>query len=222
MFRLKVRSVSTDEPCLTVPCQNERCPYECPVCLLRACINCPWEQRLWISSSSPVFVSARVIDADGVRIRADQELTVDWCELLYGKIPEWCLRFMHSCSRKGFGMLTFVLLKSTRVLIIDSLIDLLLSHACHLTYTVLQRNDVRLFQESIKKSKTSSCLFWFTFLFTGHFLYLRADSNQTSGMAKAYSTSLPARIATEDYQVYRSVLAPLWSWSSDCRHCLNN
>ncbi|XP_055571707.1 leukocyte tyrosine kinase receptor [Falco biarmicus] len=39
----------------------------------------------------------------------------------------------------------------------------------------------------------------------GHFLYLRADSNQTSGMAKAYSTSLPASIATEDYQVQFSV-----------------
>ncbi|XP_010127169.1 PREDICTED: ALK tyrosine kinase receptor-like, partial [Chlamydotis macqueenii] len=39
----------------------------------------------------------------------------------------------------------------------------------------------------------------------GHFLYLRADSNQTSGRAKAYSTSLPARIATEDYQIQFSV-----------------
>ncbi|OXB82280.1 UNVERIFIED_CONTAM: hypothetical protein H355_007977 [Colinus virginianus] len=39
----------------------------------------------------------------------------------------------------------------------------------------------------------------------GHFLYLRAESNQTNGMANAYSTSLPARIATEDYQVQLSV-----------------
>ncbi|XP_065611662.1 leukocyte tyrosine kinase receptor [Cyrtonyx montezumae] len=39
----------------------------------------------------------------------------------------------------------------------------------------------------------------------GHFLYLRAESNQTNGMAKAYSTSLPASIATEDYQVQFSV-----------------
>lgn len=185
--------------------------HECLVCLLRACINCPWEQRLQISSSSQVFVSAIVIDANGVRIRADQESTVDWCEPLCGKILEWCLRFMHSCCRKGFGMLTFVLLKSTRALITSSLIDLLPSHACQLTYIVLQHNDVKLFQKSIKKSKTSSCLFWLTFPFTGHFLYLRADSNQTSGMAKAYSTSLPASIATEDYQVYHSVLASLWS-----------
>lgn len=75
---------STDESCLTVPCQNEECPYKCCVCLLRACINCPWEHRLQTSSSSPVFVSARVIDAKGIRIRADLELTVDWCEPLYG------------------------------------------------------------------------------------------------------------------------------------------
>lgn len=127
--------------------------HECLVCLLRACINCPWEQRLQISSSSPLFVSAIVIDANGVRIRADQESTVDWCEPLYGKILEWCLRFMHSCSRKGFGMLTFVLLKSTRALITSSLIDLLPSHACHLSYIVLQHNDVKLFQESIKKAQ---------------------------------------------------------------------
>ncbi|RLW10033.1 hypothetical protein DV515_00002296, partial [Chloebia gouldiae] len=33
----------------------------------------------------------------------------------------------------------------------------------------------------------------------GHFLYMRAGSTQTSGMAKAYSTSLPASLATEDY-----------------------
>ncbi|XP_009945148.1 PREDICTED: ALK tyrosine kinase receptor-like, partial [Leptosomus discolor] len=39
----------------------------------------------------------------------------------------------------------------------------------------------------------------------GHFLYLRADSNQTSGMAKAYSTILPASIATENYQIQFSV-----------------
>ncbi|XP_064514145.1 leukocyte tyrosine kinase receptor [Pseudopipra pipra] len=39
----------------------------------------------------------------------------------------------------------------------------------------------------------------------GHFLYLRADSTQTSGMAKAYSTSLPASIATEGYQIQFSV-----------------
>ncbi|OXB61148.1 hypothetical protein ASZ78_008432 [Callipepla squamata] len=39
----------------------------------------------------------------------------------------------------------------------------------------------------------------------GHFLYLRAESNQTNGMANAYSTRLPARIATEDYQVQFSV-----------------
>uniref|UniRef100_A0A8D2MN58 Tyrosine-protein kinase receptor n=1 Tax=Zonotrichia albicollis TaxID=44394 RepID=A0A8D2MN58_ZONAL len=39
----------------------------------------------------------------------------------------------------------------------------------------------------------------------GHFLYLRADSTQTSGMAKASSTSLPASLATEDYQIQFSV-----------------
>eukprot|EP00076_Gallus_gallus_P009771 XP_004941681.1 leukocyte tyrosine kinase receptor [Gallus gallus] len=39
----------------------------------------------------------------------------------------------------------------------------------------------------------------------GHFLYLRADSNHTNGMAKAFSTSLPASIATEDYQIQFSV-----------------
>ena len=68
-----------------------------------------------------MFVSARVIDAKGVRIRAAQELTVDWCEPLYGNTLEWCLRFMHSCSRKGFGVLTCVLLKSTGVLIASNL-----------------------------------------------------------------------------------------------------
>jgi len=102
-----------------------------------------------------VFVSARVIDAKGVRIRAAQELTVDWCEPLYGNTLEWCLRFMHSCSRKGFGVLTCVLLKSTGVLIASnltaSLAHLPWSHACHLTYTVLQHKDVKLLQESMKK-----------------------------------------------------------------------
>ncbi|XP_071415551.1 leukocyte tyrosine kinase receptor [Pithys albifrons albifrons] len=39
----------------------------------------------------------------------------------------------------------------------------------------------------------------------GQFLYLRADSTQTSGMAKAYSTSLPTSIATGDYQIQFSV-----------------
>ncbi|RMC00368.1 hypothetical protein DUI87_22976 [Hirundo rustica rustica] len=39
----------------------------------------------------------------------------------------------------------------------------------------------------------------------GHFLYLRAESTHTSGMAKAYSTSLPDSLATEDYQVQFSV-----------------
>ncbi|XP_068049569.1 leukocyte tyrosine kinase receptor isoform X2 [Anomalospiza imberbis] len=39
----------------------------------------------------------------------------------------------------------------------------------------------------------------------GHFLYVRADSTQTSGMAKAYSTILPASLATEDYQIQFSV-----------------
>lgn len=57
-------------------------------------------------------------------------------------------------------MLTFVLLKSTRVLIMfnltASLIDLLSSHACHLTYTVPQHNDVKLFQEGIKKENIVS------------------------------------------------------------------
>ncbi|XP_037993377.1 leukocyte tyrosine kinase receptor isoform X1 [Motacilla alba alba] len=39
----------------------------------------------------------------------------------------------------------------------------------------------------------------------GHFLYLRADSTQTSGMAKACSSSLPASLASEDYQIQFSV-----------------
>ncbi|OWK62672.1 ALK tyrosine kinase receptor [Lonchura striata] len=46
---------------------------------------------------------------------------------------------------------------------------------------------------------------FFTFVFTGHFLYMRADSTQTSGMARAYSTILPASLATEDYQIQFSV-----------------
>lgn len=185
--------------------------HECPVCLLRAFINCSWEQRLQICSSRPGCVSARVIDANGLRITANQESSVDWCDPPHGKMLEWCLRIVPSCFRKRFGMLTFVLLKSSRVLIISSLIDLLSSRACHPTYSVLQHNDVEEVQEwssrEYKRNKTWSCLFWLTFLFTGRFLYLRADSNQTSGMAKAYSTSLPANIATEDYQVYTSVLA---------------
>lgn len=84
---------------------------------------------------------------------ANQETSADWCEPLYGKILEGCLRIVPSCFRKGFGMLTFVLLKSSRVLIISSLIDLLSSHACHPTYSLLQHNDVKFLQESIKEAK---------------------------------------------------------------------
>ncbi|XP_019407849.1 PREDICTED: leukocyte tyrosine kinase receptor [Crocodylus porosus] len=39
----------------------------------------------------------------------------------------------------------------------------------------------------------------------GDFLYLRANSSQTGGVAKAYSASLPARMASGDYQVQFSV-----------------
>ncbi|XP_065259719.1 leukocyte tyrosine kinase receptor [Emys orbicularis] len=39
----------------------------------------------------------------------------------------------------------------------------------------------------------------------GHFLYLRADSNQTGDVARAYSASLPARLASGDYQIQFSV-----------------
>ncbi|XP_067414052.1 leukocyte tyrosine kinase receptor [Emydura macquarii macquarii] len=39
----------------------------------------------------------------------------------------------------------------------------------------------------------------------GHFLYLRADSNQTGGVARAYSASLPANLASEYYQIQFSV-----------------
>lgn len=130
---------------------------------------------------------------------------------------------MHSRSKKRFGMLTFVLLKSTRVFTMTSLIDLLSSCAytyiCLLTYSNI---NVKLFQEITQNSKRSFCLFWFTFVFTGHFLYLRADSTQTSGVAKASSTSLPASLATENYQVCHPVLAPLWSKSSGCRHYLHS
>lgn len=137
---------------------------------------------------------------------------------------EWYLRFMHSRSKKGFGMLTFVLLKSTRVFIITSLITLPSSHAYTYTWLFTYSNikDVKLFQEITQKSKRYFCLFWFTFVFTGHFLYLRAESTQTSDMAKAYSTILPASLAAEDYKVCHSVLAPLWSESSGCRHYLHN
>lgn len=136
----------------------------------------------------------------------------------------WYLRFIHSHSKKGFEMLTFVLLKSTRVFTITSLIDLLSSPAytykCLLTYSNI--NDVKLIKEITQQSKRSFCLICFTFVFTGHFLYLRAESTHTSGMAKAYSSSLPDSLATEDYQVCHSVLAPLWSKSSGCRHYLHN
>ncbi|XP_065449204.1 leukocyte tyrosine kinase receptor isoform X17 [Chrysemys picta bellii] len=39
----------------------------------------------------------------------------------------------------------------------------------------------------------------------GHFLYLRADSNQTGDVARAYSASLPARLASGNYQIQFSV-----------------
>lgn len=59
-----------------------------------------------------------------------------------------------------------------------------------------------------KLHKTARGYFvFFTFVFTGHFLYMRAGSTRTSGMAKAYSSSLPASLATEDYQVCHCVLA---------------
>lgn len=44
---------------------------------------------------------------------------------------EWCLRFIHSHSKKGFGMLTFVLLKSA-MFTITSLTDLLSKPCLHL------------------------------------------------------------------------------------------
>lgn len=212
---MKVRSVSPHEPCFTVPCQNEGFPYKCPVCLLRACISSPWK-RLQINSSSPVFVSARVIDACGVGIRS--VIGVRFC---MGR--SWVVSEVYALTfQEKVWDFDFCAPEIYRVFTMTWLIDLLSSCAytyiCLLTYSNI---NVKLFQEITQNSKRSFCLFWFTFVFTGHFLYLRADSTQTSGVAKASSTSLPASLATENYQVCHPVLAPLWSKSSGCRHYLH-
>lgn len=164
-----------------------------------------------------MFYSARVIDTNGVGIRS-----VDWCAPLYGKILSgvWGLSTHIPISGLGCWILCCwylpeCLLQPHQQSWSQALLTP--TYAYIPTETLIMLNCFKWLHK-----KPRDHFVFFTFVFTGHFLYLRADSTQTSGMAKACSTSLPASLATEDYQVSHSVLAPLWSKSPGCRHYLHN